>query len=169
MLTRNQVESELSLAYLHAVAAEASFSVTVPHIDSDGVDAIVAGKGYLLPESSSYSPRIEVQLKASFNAAPNDEGKIPFVLSGKNYEELRAKTMVPRLLVLLALPADRLQWLIHEPERLILQKCAYFLNLKGLPARPDVESPTVYLPIVNMLTSVSLTELMIRASKLEDL
>lgn len=169
MLTRNQVESELSLAYLHAVAAEASFSVTVPHIDSDGVDAIVAGKGYLTPESSRYSPRIEVQLKASFNVATNDTGEIPFVLSGKNYEELRVKTMIPRLLVLFALPVDRLQWLVHEPERLILQKCAYFLNLNGLPARPDVDSPTVYVPIVNMLTPVSLRELMIRASKLENL
>ena len=169
MLTRNQVESELSLAYLHAVAAVASFSVTVPHVDSDSVDAIVAGKGYLTAESSIYSPRIEIQLKASINAEVNVESKIPFVLSGKNYEELRVKTMVPRLLVLLALPADRLQWLLHMPERLVLQKCAYFLNLRGLPARPDVESPTVYVPVVNMLTPVSLSELMIRASKLENL
>jgi len=169
MLTRNQIESELSLAYLHAVAAKASFSVTVPHIDSDGVDAIVAAKGYLTVESESYSPRIEIQLKASINAAANEEGQIPFVLSKKNYDELRANSMVPRLLVLLVLPVDHMAWLIHEPERLIIQKCAYFLNLRGMAERSDVDSPTVYLPVVNMLTPELLIELMIRASKLQDL
>lgn len=47
MLTRNQIESELSLAYLHAVAANGGFAVDVPHIDSDSVDAEISAKGKL--------------------------------------------------------------------------------------------------------------------------
>ena len=169
MLTRNQIESELSLAYLHAVAASASFSVTVPHIDSDGVDALISAKGRLQPDSLRTSPRIEVQLKATVNAVVNVDGKIPFVLSAKNYQELSDLTVLPRLLVLLVLPQDPAQWLVHEPERLLLQKCAYFLNLKGFPARPNVDRPTVHIPVSNTLTPEALTELMIKASKLEDL
>jgi hypothetical protein len=169
MLTRHQTESELSLAYLQAVAAWASFSVTVPHIDSDGVDALISGKGRLQSDSLRASPRIEVQLKATVNAVANKENKIPFVLSGKNYKELSDLTVVPRLLLLLALPTDRSQWLVHEPERLVMQKCAYFLNLKGYPVRSDVDSPTVYVPVCNKLTPEALIGLMIKASKLEDL
>jgi uncharacterized protein DUF4365 len=169
MLTRYQTESELSLAYLQAVAAWASFSVTVPHIDSDSVDALISGKGRLKSDSLRASPRIEVHLKATVNAMVNKDNKIPFVLSGKNYKELSDLTILPRLLVLLALPTDRRQWLVHERERLVLQKCAYFLNLKGYPERPDVDAPTVYVPVSNRLTPEALTQLMIKASKLEDL
>lgn len=64
MLTRNQIESELSLAYLHAVAAKASFAVDIPHVDSDSVDATISGKGKVDPTSIRYSPRIEVQIES---------------------------------------------------------------------------------------------------------
>lgn len=39
MLTKYQIESELSLAYLHAVAAKAGYAIDVPAIDNDSVDA----------------------------------------------------------------------------------------------------------------------------------
>lgn len=47
MLTRNQIEAELSLAYLQAVAAVETFAVDIPHVDSDSVDAVISGKGKL--------------------------------------------------------------------------------------------------------------------------
>ena len=53
MLTRYQVESELSLAYLLAVAVKASFSVDVPHIDADSIDAVISAKGKVAGDSQS--------------------------------------------------------------------------------------------------------------------
>jgi hypothetical protein len=44
MLTRNQIESELSLAYLQAVAARVAFSVDVPRVDSDSIDAVISNR-----------------------------------------------------------------------------------------------------------------------------
>ena len=38
-------QSELSLAYLHAVAAKVGFAVNVPHPDMDSVDAEVSAAG----------------------------------------------------------------------------------------------------------------------------
>lgn len=61
MLTRNQIEAELSLAYLHAVAATQGFAVDVPHIDTDSVDAVIAAKGKVDVTSIKHSPKIEVQ------------------------------------------------------------------------------------------------------------
>jgi hypothetical protein len=96
MLTRNLIEAELSLAYLQVVAAIVSFSVDVPHQDLDSIDAIISGKGRIAPDSLAISPRIELQLKASINIQPNNNGEIPFDLSIKNFDDLRAGTMLPR-------------------------------------------------------------------------
>lgn len=169
MLTRNQIEAELSLAYLHAVAAMETFAVDVPHIDSDSVDAIISGKGKIDPTSLRHSPRIEVQLKASINTVPNANGDIPFDLTIKNYDDLRAETLLPRLLILLALPNQKSDWLLHQPDKLILQKCCYYLNLKGQPASINGGHQRVYVPTTNVLTPTVLRILMIKASKLEDL
>jgi len=169
MLTRYQVASELSVAYLHAIAAKTSFAIDIPHVDSDSVDAVISAKGKVAPDSIKHSPRIEVQLKATINAVENKERLIPYLLSIKKYDDLRADTVLPRLLVLLALPRIENEWLIHQTDRLILQKCAYFLNLKGLSASPNMDNQTVYIPSSNILTPDVLRQLMIKASKLEDL
>jgi hypothetical protein len=169
MLTRNQIESELSLAYLHAVAANEGFAVDVPHIDSDSVDAEICAKGKLDVTSKKQSPKIQVQLKATINALANINGDIAYPLPIKNYDDLRADTVLPRLLIILVLPQQQADWLIHHPDELILKKCAYYVNLKGLPASMNAGHETVYVPTANMLTPAALKDLMIKASKLEDL
>ncbi|GAA4449914.1 DUF4365 domain-containing protein [Rurimicrobium arvi] len=169
MLTRNQIEAELSLAYLQAIAAAETFAVDVPHIDSDSVDAIISGKGKIDVTSLRYSPRIEVQLKATINAQPNGQGNIPFDLTIKNYDDLRANTILPRLLILLTLPPQQVDWLLHHPDKLIIRDCCYYLNLKGQPASVNGGHQRVYIPTVNILTPSALRNLMIKASKLEDL
>jgi hypothetical protein len=168
MLTRYQIESELSVAYLHAIAAKASFAVDIPHIDNDSIDAIISAKGKLVNDSIKHSPRIQVQLKATINTRINN-GEISYPLPIKNYDDLRVDTAVPRLLVLLVLPEHEIDWLVHHPEKLIFQKCAYYLNLKGQPEKIGIDKPTIYIPTSNMLTPVSLRDLMIKASKLQDL
>lgn len=169
MLTRYQIESELSLAYLHAVAAKASFAVDVPHVDADSVDALISAKGKLDTDSLKHSPRIEVQLKASTTASANASGYISYSLPLKNYDDLRADTVVPRLLVLLLLPQDATDWLEHTPDSLIMRRCAYYLNLKRLPPSSNAGHQTVYVPAANVLSPDALQTLMIKASKMEDL
>lgn len=169
MLTRNQVESELSLAYLQAVAARMTFAVDVPRVDSDSVDAVISAKGRIDASSLRASPRIEVQLKATMQALVQQEDKLSYKLTLKNYDDLRADTLLPRLLILLVLPQDETIWLLHEPERLILQGSAYYVSLKGLPASNNAGHQTIYVPVANQLTPDVLRILMIKASKLEDL
>lgn len=68
-----------------------------------------------------------------------------------------------------SLPRKEVDWLVHHPDKLIFQKCAYFLNLKGLPASENAHNQTVYVPTANMFTPEMLVQLMVKASKLEDL
>jgi hypothetical protein len=99
MLTRNQIESELSLAYLQAVAARVAFSVDVPRVDSDSIDAVISAKGKIDATSKYYSPRIEVQLKATMQLLVNTDDKLSFKLTIKNYDDLRADTIyIPYLI-----------------------------------------------------------------------
>lgn len=169
MLTRNLKESELSLAYLHAVAASVKYAVDTPHIDADSIDATISAKGKITPTSIKHSPRIEVQLKASEKFEVNSDDEIAFSLPLKNYDDLRADTVLPRLLVIYDLHENESEWLVHSSDKLIMQKCAYYLNLKGLPASPNSGHQTVYIPKVNILSPDKLQELMIKASNLEDL
>lgn len=141
----------------------------MPGMDMDSVDAIISAKGKVDPSSLRYSPKIEVQLKATTDAEPNGNGDIPYDLKIKNYDDLRADTLLPRLLIIMALPQQKAEWLTHEPDKLILRKCCYYLNLKGLPASTNSTTERVYIPTANVLTPNALKLLMIKASKLEDL
>lgn len=169
MLERNLVESELSLAYLHAVSAKCAFAVDIPRIDNDSIDAIISVNGKVSSESRISSAKIEVQLKASFNIQMNNSGAFSYSLPIKNYNDLRGETMVPRLLVVLALPQDEIEWLKHSEEKLTLQKCAYFLNLFGMPESNNSSSVTVQIPAENQFSPENLQALMLRASKFEKL
>ena len=169
MLTKYQIESELSLAYLHAVAAKAGYAIDVPAIDNDSVDAIISARGRVDTDSIAKSPKIDVQLKATINWAVNNRKEIPYKLNLKNYNELRGNTMVPRLLVLLCLPSMPVDWLIHHQNMLIMQNCAYYLNLKNYPESNNTQKQTVYFPVKQRLSPKSLKRLMLKASKYQDL
>ena len=65
-LSANNVESELSYAYLHAVAsaAGAACSVTTRHEDNSGVDAKIVGWGPFPNGGYRHEVDLKVQLKA---------------------------------------------------------------------------------------------------------
>jgi len=167
MLTTNRIKEEINLAYILAIAAIKEFSTEITRVDNDSVDATICYHGYLLPEESTlFSPQIKLQLKAT--SQPNIiDDNIHFVLSVKNYNDLRARSGTPRFLVVLCLPEDRTDWLVHSSSKLILQKCAYFVNLKGFPETANESSVTVKVPLSNIFSPDSLYDLMLKTSKEE--
>jgi hypothetical protein len=169
MLTSNLIKAELSHAYLKALAAVSGISVEDVRVDMDSVDAYLAFKGMISPDAALSSPRIEIQLKASSRNQVDSSGELSFVLPIGNYNDLRANSMVPRLLVLLNMPEDDSEWVSHTAEALILRRCAYYLNLKGSPESSNQTSVTVKFPVHNILDPASLKGMMVRAAKQEDL
>lgn len=168
MLTENLVKEEFSLAYIFAVAAAESFTTNFRRVDNDSVDATVHCNGQLSEDSTLFSPEINLQLKASSNLKISNNN-IHFPLPIKNYNDLRLRTANPRLLVVLCLPSDRVDWLSHTPTELVLKRCAYFLNLRGMPEVNNAASVTVQLPITNVFSPAVLRELMLRTSREEEL
>lgn len=169
MLTENKIKEEISLAYVLAVAATKGFATEITRVDSDSIDATIRYNGYLDPDLSTlYSPEIKLQLKATSSPKLKDSNVI-FQLPLKNYNDLRARSGTPRLLVVLCLTEDKDGWLKHSSDELVLKKCAYFINLKDYPETENETSVTVKIPLANLFSPELVYELMLKTSKEEEL
>lgn len=108
MLTENLVKSELSLAYIHAVASIAGFKAEPKRIDDDSVDVQIEASGHVLTgrKKGARSPILQVQLKAS--SVIGDGNPFAYNLPLKNYNDLRDPTrFAPGVLLVLELPPER--------------------------------------------------------------
>lgn len=154
MLTDPDQKEALSRAYVGALAARAGFLTSVPDLDRDSIDLRIMASG-------DFRPALDLQLKASSNLAPPKDGKLPFALKSKNYNDLRVETQTPRLLVLLELPHDESSWMTVTPEELILRRRAYWLSLQqGSHAATSQQTITVPIPESNVFDVNALQELM---------
>ena len=169
MLTIQNVESELSYAYLHAVASRAGIicEYTTRHTDEAGVDAVLRVKGKLASDSILTQFTVDVQLKASKKVPIENNNRYSFSLKGKNYNELRStNTSAPQLLVVLFLPENAETWLDHNEDCLVSRRCAYWASIRGAE-EIEKDSKTIYIPKGNVLSAYGLTALMTRFSRRE--
>lgn len=172
MLSENDVKSELSYAWLHAVSAHAGFacSVTHRHLDGAGVDAQVDVRRRLHPESRFTCFSLHFQLKATSQKIAIVGGNCSYSLEVPHYEKLRDTTIyIPRFMVLFELPEAAEEWLNVGPDQLIARKCARWVSLRGAPATENQSSIAVYLPQANVLTPDTLREIATRISLGEDI
>jgi hypothetical protein len=171
MLTDQNIEAELSYAYLHAVASKAGFSCEYRnrHLDGAGVDATIIEDGRKLADDSVLTSFVvDVQLKATYQDLPEQDGRQSYVLSVPHYDKLRLEEVAsPRLPVLLRLPRNPEEWLHISEEALIAKRCAYWVSLRGAPASGNRENQTVYIPRPNLLSPRGVTTLMARPSRRE--
>ncbi len=167
-MTENEQKQQLSVAYVHAVAASAGYACQATIVDDDSVDVTIAAKGRVHSQSVLRSPRLEVQLKASSQSILK-ETDVAFPLPVKNYEELRCETMIPRLLVVFLLPDAQGDWLEQTEEQMITRRCAYWRSLLGFPDTKNKTNVTVYLPRTNCLTVESLRTMMETVSRRDPL
>jgi hypothetical protein len=167
-MTENEQKQQLSIAYVHAVAARAGYALEQNSVDIDSVDLTLFAAGWIHAHGVLRSPRLDVQLKSTARDVLRED-YLAFPLPLKNYNELREMPMVPRLLVVLLLPADPNQWLEQSEEALITRRCAYWLSLRDFPETANTDSVTVHVPRANCLTVANLRGLMERASRKEPL
>jgi hypothetical protein len=171
-LSQIDIESELSYAYLHAVACKAGFACEVKgrHHDNRGVDAEITGWGL-----NTCTPRteasIKVQLKATIAQQAETESHLSYFLAEvKRYDDLRAEDLqTPRILVVLFLPKEAADWLAVTSEKLLMKKSAYWVSLVGAAASSNKSGQTIYLPKTQLFTPESLTDLLTRVARKETL
>ncbi len=152
-LSDNDIKSELSYAYLHAVVSRCGCACEVSghHSDGMGVDVRVHHKGQMIPGTLTRFT-VDVQLKATSEPPGIQNNRISFWLRAKNYNELRDPDVPnPQVLVVLFLPPDPGEWLTWTAESLITRRCAYWLSLHEAPTGSQ-SGQTVYIPGTNVFS-----------------
>lgn len=134
---------QFSRAYVAALAAQAGCNSARPEIDEDSVDLELSMKN--ISGCKRSRGKLEMQLKCT-HAADRSKDEIVFALPVKNYNDLRADVMEPRLLVLVCVPEDCDDWTEQTEDQLCLHHCAYWLSLAGMPETNNTESVTVHIP-----------------------
>jgi Domain of unknown function (DUF4365) len=165
-MSENEQKQQLSVAYVHAVAARAGYACEVNRVDDDSVDLMVAARGMVHSQSILRSPRLELQLKATSQSLLRDE-HLAFPLPMKNYDDLRCETLIPRLLVVLLLPEDPNGWLEQTEDQMISRRCAYWTSLLGKPESANETTVTVHLPRDQPFTVEILRRMMEQVSRRE--
>lgn len=150
---------QFSFAYVRAVAAAAGVSVDVTEVDDDSVDLTLKRRTSGTPRKS---PRLDVQVKATTGDCLRSD-HIAFPISIKNYDELRDSHLsVPRILIVVLVPAELEEWTEHSEERLALARCAYWTSLRGSPEVENTHSRTVHLSRSNALNARALDAIFVR-------
>lgn len=167
-LSLPNIESELSYAYLHAVASKAGMSCRDGnrHEDNNGIDAHLTAWLPFVDVTTLTEVDIKVQLKATIVEPADDGLNYEYRLRGANrYNDLRvATTGIARILVVLFLPSNAAEWLSHEPDQLVLRRCAYWQSLRGAP-EITADSAVVKLPKNQHFSPDGLTQLATRLSR----
>ncbi len=167
-LNNNDIEAELSYAYLHAVSAHAGFACEIGgrHSDNAGVDARIHARGDFGGPRTDIT--LNIQLKATCQIPTETNDKFSYSLTRKHYDKLRSiGTECQQLLVVLFLPENAKDWLAHSTTELALRRCAYWISLRGAPASMNDTSQVIYLPKVNLLTVSELKRLIVLRSQEE--
>jgi hypothetical protein len=165
-VTPNEQKQQLSVAYVHAVTAQAGYTCQVQTVDDDSVDVLVGARGYVHNQAVIRSPRIELQLKAT--SSPRLGAKhLTFPLSRKNYEDLRARALIPRLLLVLVLPKEPAEWIETSEDCMISRRCAYWASVLGMPETRNRRSVSIRLPLSQRLDVAQMQRLMQQVSRQE--
>lgn len=171
MYTLNDTESELSVAYLQAVAAKVRVSCTgvTRTMDNEAIDATLHGVGAFGGPMTEIT--LHVQLKATVAPLTLQGGKFSYFLKGvEGYNKLRSKTSnIPKILVVLQLPSDQTKWLEHSVDQLILRNCAYWVCLAGAVDSTNATGQTIYIPQDQVLSPDGLRQIFARLSNEEEL
>ncbi|HEY9262753.1 DUF4365 domain-containing protein [Chitinophaga sp.] len=172
-LTSNDIESEISYAYLHAVASHAGAGCHNANRASDGngIDAIITGWGPFPNGGYIQEVDIKVQLKATVGVPSVNNGFISYFLQGINrYDDLRSEALVThRILVVMFLPPNSDHWLSITENELLLQRCAYWVSLRGADPSQNASGQTIYIPQNQILHPDSLRGIFATRSRNETL
>ncbi len=138
MMDVSQQKEQFSFAYIRAIAATAGFGVSEPSVDDDSIDLMIAGRGV---GGTIKRPRLEMQVKCT-TAEILTEESFSYPLKIKNYNDLRElNVLVPRILVVVLVPAQVRIWITSTDQALLLRRCGYWCSLRGHP--PSYNTATV--------------------------
>lgn len=163
-MTIEQQKEQFSYAYVRAVAALAGVGVMKPEVDDDSVDLCFKKKG---GRGAGRSPQLDAQIKCTASA-PLSGVTIGYPLKIKNYDDLRPTDVcIARILILVIVPDDLVEWSSQSEEELLLRRCGYWISLRGEPEIPNEATKTVHIPRTAVFGVGALTDILERIGRRE--
>ena len=148
-------QEQFSQAVVHAVASCAGCAVGNWAVDDDSIDVTLRSKLY------PSKPKLDIQLKCTWQDIEHNEHELRFPLQINNYEDLRSiDIVVPRILVIMRTPAHIGTWIDQTENEMALRRCAYWVSLRGEPATTNLTTQTVTIPRCNIFTPAALEAMM---------
>ena len=99
-------------------------------------------------------------MKCSETLDPSGD-EFPFELPVKNYNDLRwpiPLLYVPRILIVVHVPADPADWMTCDSQQMVLKRCAYWMSLAGFAETTNTSSVTVKVPTEQVFDSEALLQ-----------
>jgi hypothetical protein len=146
-----QSKEWFSRAFLVAVASVAGYPVSWVGgtEDINGVDATVWDGGVT----------VDFQLKAT--SSPNvDSEDLLFDLDVSTYHKLSGIRSSPGYLLVVTLPKHKSEWATLNQAEMLLRHRSYWLDLSSMPKTVNTSTIRLRLPSENLLTALSITEIM---------
>lgn len=155
----NDIKERLSVAYLATVTGRAGYQISHLDLDKQSVDAIVR-------PVSGRKLSVDFQLKATSTDCVR-ETDVVFDLPLNNYDDLRdTKCTALYYLMVLVLPKEEESWVHQNEQRLLLNSCAYWLDLRGKEPSSNKETIRVFIPRNQILDAAALVAIMGAADRL---
>lgn len=146
-------------AYIGAIAAAARCIHSVPSPDVDGIDLTLRQEVH---GNDFFESALDLQLKSTSQTDALAADHVKITLSQQHYDRLRTpRVTVPRILIVMTIPADLSDWHRQTEEELRLLRCSYWTSLKGR-AEIQTATTTVRVPRANVFSVEALCDLMYR-------
>ena len=90
-------------------------------------------------------PRLEIQIKGTKEQP--EAAELVYDLKQKNYDDLRCRVLVPRLLVVVTIPGDDPQHsMTQSDDQLVMRRCGFWLSLRGRQASGNDTKTRIQIP-----------------------
>jgi hypothetical protein len=104
--------------------------------------------------------KVDIQAKSTIQGDSRNES-IAYDLDVKTYDDLwDTEVGCPRILVVMLLPTDEMQWTYQSEEHLMLRHAAYWMSLKGMIEVRNQRSTRLAIPRTNLFSVEALTSIM---------
>ncbi len=159
MITDQHIEEGLSRACVQAISAKAGYILSSKNFDY-GVDGSFDEVSYFDGRFCQSGYSINFQLKSSINWK-SDEKNIIYALEAKTYNDLvnfRENGGTKCILILLALPKDKKNWLLCLENKILIGGGCYWYYPDGSRTK-NTTTKTIYIPRRQMLNPDELISL----------
>ena len=168
-MTPEQRQEEIMKAYIQAIAAKCSVAVSDWTQDQGCVDCTL-GAASSVGGGRLARPKVDLQMKATTQQKRVEHAEyISWPLKISHYDQMRAPSPIPMVLAVLLLPAAVETSVEHTLEHILIRRCAFWVNMVGMPAVPEQDSKTVHLPKENVFSPDALTLMLDKVSRGEQL